>query len=99
MRGMLSDEIQTKAKEFLGEEIDQEELRLYPYIDHCIKNGGRLDPSKLSIDEFYILNQLIVDGHIKISNDDKIEISYDFYKYMQEILWLSYVEYKLNKEG
>lgn len=95
MRGILTDEIQAKAKEFLGEEIDQEELRLYPYIDYCIKNGGRLDPSKLSIDEFCILNQLIFDGYIKISNEDKIEISYDFYKYMQEILWLSYVEFKL----
>lgn len=95
MRGILTDEIQVKAKEFLGEEIDQSELRLYPYIDYCVKNGGFLEPHKLSMDEFLILNQLIIGGYIRLDDDNKIAISYDFYQYLQEILWLSYVEYKL----
>ena len=33
-RGMLSENIQEKALQFLKREISQKELRLYPYIDY-----------------------------------------------------------------
>ena len=39
MRGILTDNIQKKAKEFLKREITVKELRLYPYIDYSIKNN------------------------------------------------------------
>ncbi len=39
MRGMLTEDVQHMAKKFLRREISVEELRLYPYIDYCIKNG------------------------------------------------------------
>lgn len=37
-RGCLNPEVQKIAKGFLGREITTRELRLYPYIDYCIKN-------------------------------------------------------------
>ena len=39
MRGMLTEDVQHMAKKFLRREISVEELRLYPYIDYCIKTG------------------------------------------------------------
>ena len=57
MRGFLNEKIQLEAKEVLGREITQTELRLYPYIDYVIKNGGYCDRSKLSREERQILDE------------------------------------------
>ena len=56
MRGGLTDKIQELAKEYLGREITQKELRLYPFIDYCIKNGGYMDRQKLDSEELDILH-------------------------------------------
>lgn len=92
MRGVLTEEIKTKASEFLKRDITQKELRLYPYIDYCIKNacqGWSYD--KLDLDEVAILNKLYDEEHI-VYSPEKIMVSRPFYDFMQNILAMSYVE-------
>lgn len=93
MRGMLTNEIQEKAKAFLGREISVRELRLYPYIDFSIKNKNCQGWSyaKLSKEEFPILNRLSEEGHLLYS-PEKVIVSRKFYSYMQEVLAIGYVE-------
>lgn len=46
-RGMLCESVINKSKEFLGEEISQKELRLYPYLDYIC--GTHVSVKKQSI--------------------------------------------------
>lgn len=92
MRGVLTEEIKTKASEFLKRDITQKELRLYPYIDYCIKNTcQRWSYDKLDLDEIAILNKLYDEEHI-VYSPEKIMVSRPFYDFMQDILAMSYVE-------
>ena len=92
MRGVLTNKIQTKARAFLQREISQKELRLYPYIDYCIKNGCQgWSYSKIDEEEIKILNRLLSEGCI-IYSPEKIIVTRIFYNFMQDILAMSYVE-------
>lgn len=92
MRGMLTNEIQEKAKAFLGREISVRELRLYPYIDFSIKNNCQgWSYTKLLSEEISVLNRLLEEGHLAYS-PEKVIVSRKFYSYMQEVLAIGYVE-------
>ena len=92
MRGILTDNIQKKAKEFLKREITVKELRLYPYIDYSIKNNCQgWSFTKITPEEKEILDRLMDEKHL-VYSPEKIIISRQFYDYMQNILALSYVE-------
>lgn len=58
-RGCLNSKVQKIAKGFLGREITTRELRLYPYIDYCIKNGGFYKPEQINEDEVEILKKIV----------------------------------------
>ena len=58
-RGCLNSKVQKIAKGFLGREITTRELRLYPYIDYCIKNGGFYKPEQINEDEVEILKRFL----------------------------------------
>ncbi|MDR1911660.1 MAG: hypothetical protein LBQ52_04860 [Helicobacteraceae bacterium] len=88
-RGVLSAEIQALAKEHLGREITRAELRLYPYLDHVLKNGLELDRRKINAEERKILLQLKQEERFGSFGCDK-----NFYDYIQQVLWLAYVEAK-----
>ena len=87
-RGMLTEAIQEKAKKFLGREIDTTELRLYPYLDFCWKNGGSIDINKLSTEEYCIFG--ILEKHQNYFCG-YIEPTREFYDFVQDILAESYV--------
>lgn len=92
-RGILTENIKEKALQFLKREISQKELRLYPYIDHAIKNGC-VDwsfYSRMDLEELNILSRLEDEGHL-IYSSEKIIVSKAFYDFMQEMLALGYVE-------
>ena len=91
-RGILTDEIQTIAKEYLGREITTTELRLYPYIDYCIKNGGYMDRRKMNNEELDILDNYNEKTQIRRDFAGYVSVSKEFYDYIQKVLWLSYVE-------
>lgn len=90
-RGFLCESIQETAKRFLGETISQKELRLYPFIDYCIKNGGFMDSNKIDEDEKIILNCRISEGHIFRLADGQIYPTRKFYDFIQSVLADSYV--------
>lgn len=92
MRGVLTNKIQTKASSFLQRKISQKELRLYPYIDYCIKNACcGWSYSKMDEEEIKILNRLYREGYI-IYSPEKVIVTRIFYNFMQDILAMSYVE-------
>ena len=92
MRGVITDKIIEKSKLFLGGEITQKELRLYPYIDYSIKNscqGWSYD--KMDLEEIEILNKLYDENHL-IYSPEKVIVSRKFYDFLQDILAESYVD-------
>ena len=96
-RGMLTDEIQAIAKEYLGREITTKELRLYPYIDYCLKNGGHMDRRKMDDEEFDILLGYDRKTQLKLDYQSYVSVSKEFYDYIQKVLWISYVEDKIEE--
>ena len=96
-RGILTDEIQAIAKEYLGREITTKELRLYPYIDYCLKNGGHMDRKYMNNEEFDILLGYNSDTQLKLDYQSYVSVSKEFYDYIQKVLWLSYVEDKIEE--
>ena len=89
-RGVLTDEIQGKARAFLGREITTTELRLYPYLDYLMKNTQRIDPNKCNGDDRAILQKLRTDGHIE-GGASGLSMTREFYDYINDILWVGYV--------
>lgn len=91
-RGKLTYKIQEIAVKFLKRPINKTELRLYPYIDFCLKNGGILDWNKINHDEFEILKNLEHEKYLLITGDTFITVTRKFYDCMQDILAEAYVE-------
>ena len=90
-RGFLCESIQDKAIQFLGFEISQKELRLYPFLDYSVKNGGYLDRSKMDGEEMKIIKRLQEQGHVKRTFDGYFYTTKAFYDFMQSVLADSYV--------
>lgn len=93
-RGKITDKIKEISKNFLGEEISQLELRLYPYIDYCLKNGGYLERAKMSREEIGIIQTREQQGYCKRHYDGSITVTREFYNYMQDVLAEGYVLWK-----
>lgn len=93
-RGELTSEIQEIAKIFLGREIDQTELRLYPYIHYCATNERKLKPEKINMEEKQIIRRWkdagLFEGGI---SDDSMNMTKEFFDYMNDILWHGYFIY------
>lgn len=89
-RGALTQEIQEKAKEFLGREITTTELRLYPYLDYLMKNEQRINPQRVNQEDRDILKVLRQEGHIE-GGASGLAMTKEFYDYINQVLWLGYV--------
>jgi len=90
MRGVLTDDIQTLAMQFLNRKITVRELRLYPYLDSVMKNDQKLDPRKINQEERGILSVLKSEGHIE-GGITGLAMTKEFYDYINQVLWLGYV--------
>lgn len=90
MRGVLSEEIQGIATAFLRREITVAELRLYPYLDYVMKNGQRIDPSRVNKEDRGTLSVLRAEGHIE-GGASGLSMSREFYDYINKVLWFGYV--------
>ena len=98
MRGKLTEALKKKGEAFLGREFTQKELRLYPYIDYCIKNNCQgWSFSKMNATELDIIDQLEEDGCL-VYSAEKVVVSRAFYNFMQDMLAESYVENFLDVE-
>lgn len=93
-RGILTEAVQEKARAFLQREITVKELRLYPYLDYCWKNGGRLDTSKIDLDELSVIDSLCNTGLLGIVDVDRMTPTRELYDYVQDVLAEAYVVIK-----
>jgi hypothetical protein len=90
-RGQLTPDAQTIAQQFLGREITQTELRLYPYIQYTMMNSQKLDASHINPDEREILSVLRKEGHID-GGVGKMSVTREFWQYLSDILYETYVD-------
>lgn len=90
MRGMLNEDAQRLAKEFLGRDITRTELRLYPYLDYLMKNEQKIDPQRLNQEDRDILKVLKQEGHIE-GGMSGLAMTKEFYDYINQVLWHTYV--------
>lgn len=89
MRGMLTEEIVSTAKELLDIELTQEQLRLLPYIQYVMMNEKCIVFNKLDHNELDILHDWIAKGWIT-NEQHHLSISKPFWDAMNAILWLGY---------
>lgn len=93
MRGMITPEIQEKARELLSDELYQSELRLMPYIQYQMMNEQRINPNQINAEERKILSRWREKGWIS-GGASGLEITKHFWDAMNQILWLAYVDYE-----
>lgn len=91
-RGQLTTAIQEKAMTFWGREIDQTELRLYPYIHFCAINSRKIDPAKVSAEERKIMRRWKDAGHFE-GGMSEMNMTKEFFDFINEMLWLGYFTY------
>lgn len=92
-RGVLTEEIQKLTRDFLHREITTAELRLYPYLDHVLKNTQVLEPHCCNQEDRNILSVLRKEGHIE-GGASGLRMTKEFYDFIQQVLWLGYVAYE-----
>lgn len=92
-RGEITDSIQIMAKQFMGREICQTELRLMAYVDYVMKNSQKLEPRHMNGDDRKILRKWKDEGHCE-GGASGLAITKEFYNAMQHLLWLGYVAYR-----
>jgi hypothetical protein len=92
-RGALTPEIEALGKSFLGKELTLRELRLIPYLDYCTKNR-EFDSARINQEERGIISEWKKRRFIDVSSPPyrQVYISRDFYDFMNEVLWLAYVD-------
>lgn len=91
-RGVLTDDLKRYAESQLGREFTQEELRLYPYLVYVAINGGEIQLAKISAREKGILATLSNEGHITYKGDGYYMPTREFYMFMNDCLYDSYVD-------
>ena len=96
MRGVLTKEVQEIAKKHIGREIDRTELRLIPYIQYVMVNEQRLDISKIKQDERVVLRKW-KDAKLIEGGASGLSITEEFWNFLCEILFQSYVKQKGEK--
>jgi len=90
-RGILTKEVQEIAKKHIGREIDRTELHLIPYIQYVMVNTQRLDINKINQEERVVLRKWKDAGLVE-GGASGLQITEDFWNFMCETLWQSYVK-------
>lgn len=92
-RGLLTEEIKAVSSDLLGKEITQAELRLMPYVQHCLMNGQVIDPQRVNSSEREFLSDWRKRGYIE-GGASGISCTKEFWNAISAILWLGYVAYE-----
>ena len=102
-RGCLTENFKNEAKEYLGREITQKELRLYPYLCFCAVDCQRIDRAKTTDEEQEIMKILENEGRLVREYPSYMHPTKEFYMFMQKALVECYVitaeDYKEGGEG
>lgn len=104
-RGVLTPEVKEAMENFLKEESTVTQLRLLPYLLHCLMNNGNLNLEKINDEEGDILAEWNEKGFISITETNyilrigdrhclhtNVKIrNKEFYDWMCNIIYLSYI--------
>lgn len=83
-RGICTSKIAKKYK------ITSEQLRLLPYLHHCLINNMTINPQQISAEEFRILQNWENKGLIKITSNCSY-CTQEFYLWMSKIFFEAYI--------
>ena len=70
---------------------DKKFLRFMPYLDYLAKNSQTIDPRKIDSEERKILSDLKKLGVIDGGASSPIAFEYEFYIWLQQLLFKAYV--------
>ncbi len=90
-RGELTKRVQAKAVELLGREITVLELRLMPYVSHCLINDRYIDQRRVNDEERVLLDGWLDAGWLQGAQYN-LGVSHEFWTHMAEIIYLAYVD-------
>ena len=90
-RGMLTDEIKDKYG------ITLKELRLIPYLQYLLVNHMPVDPNKIDAEERSIFSKWQDEGNITFSCRETVTTTKEFWDWMNEVLWDSYIPHMETK--
>ena len=83
-RGCLTENFKKEAKEYLGREITQKELRLYPYLCYCAVNSEKVSRVKTDDEEQELIKLLENEGRLVREYPSYMHPTKDFYMFMQK---------------
>ncbi len=91
-RGQITPELEVMAKEKLGITLTVRSLRLLPYMQYVLMNGGQLNRRSVNDDERALLDHWDDLGLIRI-HGLTVKATKRFWDGMNEILWAGYVDH------
>ena len=91
MRGCLTESFAKEAKEYLGRELTQKELRLYPYLCDCAINRSIVERVRTTDEEQDIMIVLEKEGRLVREYPSYMHPTKEFYMFMQKALVECYV--------
>ena len=90
-RGFLTEAFAKEAKEYLGRDFTQIELRLYPYLTYCAVNHQKVERLKTTDTEQDIISMLEKEGRLVREYPSYMHPTKDFYMFMQKAILECYV--------
>lgn len=91
-RGAVTDELKKFYHDKTQRELTVRELRLLPFILHCVLNGGRIASGNLNSEEIQILDELYDANFIFYRQmADTIAVTTGYYDIICEVLKHSYL--------
>ncbi len=93
-RGELSHPVANIARNRLGYEITQRELRLMPYLCHILVNSQEIDKRKVNDEELRYINNWLDKGWLYFDGAGFLQAEKVFFMHMQEIIYYGYVVYR-----
>lgn len=101
-RGELTNEIQARAVELFGYEIDVRALRLIPYMLYVLpnggENGGHIEREKINDDDRYWLRRWTDEKRIRWAAP-WLTVTKDFYMAACELQWMAYIDNHSDSKG
>ena len=98
-RGCITDKINEIAKEKIGREITQEELRLMAYVQYRAANERTILTKHINHNELSLLGKWEDDGFIKkgFTMSKDFRVTKEFWDFMCEVLYYAYHIYDEEK--
>lgn len=92
MKFIVNDKIKELYYEFFGREMTPGDLRLLLLIHQTILSKTMMSADFLSDDDYIKMKRYFIKGYV-FKVEDRLLCTKEFYDFMNEIVWESYVDY------